>query len=337
MITRARILVAVLTVVALATCSVALLAGSRWFAPTTAAQVLVESIRGEAASDPVDTAILVKLRLPRVVGMFAVGALLAAAGALLQLVLATPLADPYILGASGGAGVGALLSLWLGLLGGTALAAFAGACVATALTLAIGRAIGGSPVHLLLSGLCVSALTGAAMSVLLLGTAATGHGAAPALAWLLGGVIPSDWSTITAGLTVAALIILGSLLFGRDLDVLTLGEDPARALGVRPNRVLLVVVLATALATGIAVSLAGLIGFIGALVPIATRALLPASARMNVPAAALLGGTSLVLVDALARTVLRPTELPAGVIAACLGAPIVLLVIRGEAVGRARL
>jgi iron complex transport system permease protein len=315
---------------------VAMVVGGTWFTPAELVRVAGAGALGDAP-DPITHAILVDLRLPRVVGMFVVGALLAASGALLQLVLATPLADPYVLGASGGAGVGALLAIWLGFATLAAPAAFVGALAATLLTLQVGRSIGGSPVHLLLAGLCVSAMTGALLAMLLLATSATSRGATPALAWLLGGVVPADWSRIAFGLAALATCTTVALALGRDVDSMTLGDVQARSLGVRPGAVQLTVVIACAFATAAAVSLAGLVGFVGALVPIATRAWLPAGARTSVPACALVGGAVLVLVDAVARSIVAPVELPTGVVAACIGAPVVVLLVRGEAVTRARI
>lgn len=329
--------IAVAVAAVLAAFAAALTLGTRDVPFAAALGAIVAATLGQEPSDPATSAIVVDLRLPRAAGMFAVGALLAAAGTLLQLVLATPLADPYVLGASGGAGVGALLALWAGTSTLVAPAAFAGALAATALTLSVGRSIGGGPVHLLLSGLCVSALTGAAMGMLLLGSTATSRGAAPALAWLLGGVVPSSWPAIVTAWGALGLLVLAALLLGVRVDALTLGDADAAALGVPAGRVLGLVVALAALATAAAVSLAGLVGFVGALVPIAVRALVPSGARSAVPIAALVGGAALLAIDTCARTLLAPLELPTGVVAACIGAPAVLFLVRGEAVTRARI
>jgi iron complex transport system permease protein len=188
----------------------------------------------------------------------------------------------------------------------------------------------------LLAGLCVSSLTGAVLSLLLLATAATGD-AAPALAWLLGGIVPDDWRQIGGAACVLALLLGFAVVAARDIDALSLGDDAAHALGVSSRAVLAGVIIATTLATAMAVSLAGLVGFVGGLVPIAMRSMVASGSRSCVPACALVGGASLALLDAAARTVLWPVELPTGVLAGCIGAPLVLLVIRGEAAVRARL
>ena len=336
---RVTLLLAALLAV-LATCAGATLLGATSYSPRAAVAALTATDTELAADDRLatDHAILVELRLPRVVGMFLVGALLAAAGALMQSLLGTPLADPYVLGAAGGAAVGAIGVLLAGggLLVSTGVGAFAGAVGATFLTLAVARLLGGALVHLVLAGLCVSAVLGAALGLMLLASSSAQRGGGSALAWLLGGIVPLGWRGSALALAVLAVVLLWALAWGPRLDAYGLDREVARTLGISPGVLVAGTVAIAALATAAAVSRAGLIGFVGALVPLAVRPLAGAATRRLLPAAALLGGGFLVAVDTLARTVVPGLEVPAGIVAAVIGAPLVLLALRGSNAERGR-
>lgn len=266
--------------------------------------------------------VVLQLRLPRALGAFACGGLLALAGALMQVLLRNPLGDPYVLGISGGASVGALCALLFGL--GTLwinLAAFCGAFLV--LLLVFGLAHGeGSWVQsrLLLTGVIVSAGCGAAVSLIL--SIAPDQSLHGMLFWIMG-----DAAYITQPLPALLVLLAGVLLvlpLARDLNVLVRGDTQAAALGVSVNALRWFTYFLAALLTSVAVATAGSIGFIGLVVPHLMRLVLGNDQRLLLPASALGGGTLLVLADTLARTVIAPQQLPVGVLTALIGVPLFL-------------
>lgn len=276
--------------------------------------------------DASTVAIVRELRLPRVVLGFVVGTGLAASGAALQTTLRNALAEPYLLGVSGGAAVGAVLAVVLGLDAPAVLpvSAFLGAAVSVALVLGVARAAGGraDPRMLLMAGVVVGAFCTAAIMVAL-ATAPEGT-VRGALWWMMGSLGDARWSVVT---WVTAYVLVGGgllLWWGRDLDVLSLGEDAAASLGLEVERTTRRVFLAASLLAAATVAGAGLIGFVGLVVPAMARALGARSARITIGAAALLGGTLVVLADLVARTALRPAELPLGAVTALVGVPFFL-------------
>ena len=270
-------------------------------------------------------AILFELRLPRAVGAFACGGLLALAGALMQILLRNPLADPYVLGISGGAAVGALLAL---LFGGAALAvggaAFAGAFAAMLLVFALAHGEGSwTQTRLLLTGVIVAAGAGAVVALIL--AIAPDQTLRGMLFWLMGdaGQIGDPWPALA--LLVAGLAV--ALPFARDLNALARGEVLAQALGVRVGRLRALVYFLAALLTAAAVTTAGSIGFVGLVVPHLVRLSIGNDQRLLLPAAALAGGTLLTVADTLARTVVAPQQLPVGVLTALIGVPLFLFLL----------
>jgi iron complex transport system permease protein len=277
-------------------------------------------LRGEGADLTRD--IVLELRLPRVLGAFAVGALLALAGALMQALLGNPLADPYVLGVSGGAAVGALLALLLGLAGTpVTVAAFAGALLAIALVFGLARR--GNPARLLLTGVVVASGWGAAISLLL--AIAPERGLRGMVFWLMGDL--SQMAGPGLAYTVLAAGLVLTLPLGRDLNLLARGEVQAGALGVNVTRLRLHLYLVASLLTAAAVTLGGNIGFVGLIVPHLVRLVTGADHRIVLPASVLLGGTLLVVADTLARTVAAPQQLPVGVLTAIIGVPVFLLLL----------
>jgi len=268
---------------------------------------------------------VINLRLPRAVGAFACGGLLALAGALMQVLLRNPLADPYVLGISGGAGVGALAAMLLGLPlifihGG----AFAGALAA--MLLVFGLAHGDSSwtqARLLLTGVIVAAGCGAAVALIL--SIAPEYKLHGMLFWLMGdaGQIVSPWPP----LLVLLIGLVAVLPFAREMNLLARGETLAATLGVAVPRLRLVLYLLASLLTATAVTAAGSIGFIGLVVPHLMRLLLGNDQRLLLPAAALAGGILLTLADTLARTVVAPQQLPVGVLTALIGVPAFLFLL----------
>ncbi len=266
-----------------------------------------------------------ELRLPRAVAAFASGALLALAGTLMQVLLRNPLADPYVLGISGGAAVGALSAILLG----TAVwlidvAAFGGAMAAMLLVFGLSRGDGSwTQSRLLLTGVIVAAGCGAVVLFMLVMTADTR--VQSMLFWLTGDV--SGAARPWPALAVLALGVLAVLPFARDLNVLARGELSARALGVNTRRLRLLVYVLASLLTAVAVTLVGLVGFVGLIVPHLVRLATGNDQRILLPAAALAGGVLLTVADTAARTVVAPVQLPVGVLTALIGVPVFLFLL----------
>lgn len=284
-------------------------------------------ISGGARSD---AAVLLDLRLPRVLLAFAVGGTLAVAGASLQALVRNPLADPYLVGLSGGAGLGAVLAIALDAGGPWAvpLAAFLGAVLAVLAVYRLGLVAGRrlDPHILLLGGVVIGAFAGSLMSAII--TLASASALRSATLWLLGGFGMASWPALTL-FAVYAAVPLGLLLTSaRSLDLLTLGEENAQHLGADVERVKRRVYLSVAALTGAAVAVSGVIGFVGLVVPHVARRWGATLHRALLPAAFLAGGTFLVVADLLARTAFRPVELPVGVVTALVGVPIFALQLR---------
>lgn len=289
------------------------------------------------ASAPVDLAetIVVQIRLPRVLAAAVVGAALALAGAALQGVFRNPLADPYLLGAASGAGLAAALVLVLGTAGawwasaGVGVAAFVGALATVALVVALARQGTRVPVvPLVLAGVVVGSSLSAGTSFVLL---AAREQAAGVLAWLLGSFAFASWGQLAWA--VPALLVAGAVVLAaaRGLDVLQLGDAAAAQLGLPVEPFKVAVVAASTLATAAAVATAGVIGFVGLVVPHAVRLVVGPGHRRLLPLSALWGATFVVAADVLARTVIAPAEVPVGVVTALAGAPFFLLLLRRHA------
>ena len=269
--------------------------------------------------------LLWRLRLPRAGAAWSVGAMLAMAGCLMQVLLRNPLADPYILGVSGGAAFAALLGMTLGAAFTLVpLLALAGAAVSILLVFGLARGAGPwSGTRLLLTGVVMAAGWGALISlVLAMGSDNSLRGM---LFWLMG-----DLSYATVPIWV--LGVLGAVFavvmgFARSLNVLAMGETTASLLGESTERLLWLVYLLASVLTAASVAIAGSVGFVGLIVPHLMRLLVGSDHRSLVPAATLFGGAFLVLSDTLARTVIAPGQLPVGVITALLGVPLFLLLL----------
>ncbi len=266
--------------------------------------------------------LILDLRLPRALSAFAVGGLLALAGALLQVLLRNPLADPYILGVSGGAAVGALGSLLLGL--GSAWvsgSAFAGSLVTMLLVFGLSHTRGvWTQTRLLLTGVVVATGWGAVISVLLV--FAPTDRVQGMLFWLMGDL--SQATRPGVGLAVLAVGVLLILPLGRALNLYARGEQVAAALGENVTFIRRSVYVAASLLTASAVTLAGSVGFVGLIVPHLLRLLGETDYRRLLPNAVLLGGSFMLLADTLARSVLAPMQLPVGSVTALLGTPVFL-------------
>jgi iron complex transport system permease protein len=302
---------------------IALGAGVTWGAVPIPPERLIEVLLGRG--DPTDTAIIYSLRLPRVLGAALVGAALAAAGALLQGMLRNPLADPYVLGTSAGASVGAVAGLLLGGAVGFIVVpalAFVGALLSVLFVWRMARVGPEVPVvTLLLAGVVVSAFAGSLVTFMLVASDRLQLRLSAVLGWLMGGVTVVTWEQLVASALLVAVAFVLALLVAHSLDALSLGDDAASGVGIDVERTKRVVLTSSALLAAAAVSLAGLVAFIGLVAPHAARVLLgPAHTRL-VLASALAGAAFLVGADLLARVALAPAEIPVGVITGLIGGP----------------
>lgn len=295
-----------------------------------------------ALCDPasLDAKILFRLRLPRLLLAAIAGLGLSAAGAAYQGLLRNPLADPFVLGVSGGAALGGTLGiLGAGLLaakgpsllgnGATALSAFAGAALATLLAFAAGRDGGRlDPTRTLLTGVVFNSF--AAATITLIKTAVSPEQAQELLFWLTGAIGYESWGTLALAAFATAAAVALLVAQGNALNLLALGDDSAASLGVEVGRVRTAIFLASSLAVAVAVSLTGLVAFVGLIVPHLARLLLGPDQRLLVPASALGGASFLVLADTAARALFVPlgTELPVGALTALAGGPFFLLLLR---------
>jgi iron complex transport system permease protein len=279
-----------------------------------------------------DDAVLWELRAPRVILGALVGGTLAVAGGAYQAVFRNPLADPYLLGAAAGAGLGATVAIVYAGAVPLPLAAFAGATAAVGGAYALGRSLGGGrdTATLILAGVAMAAFLTAVQTLLLQQDT---ENVRAIYAWLLGRLSTSGWSDVLLVLPYAIASLVVVLAHRRVLDVLRVGDEEAVGLGIPVARVRLVVVGAATLGTAAAVAVSGLIGFVGIVIPHVVRLLAGASYRVVLPLSALFGATFLVLADVVARTALSPAELPIGVVTACVGAPFFVLVLRTRSTG----
>jgi iron complex transport system permease protein len=276
--------------------------------------------------------LLLQLRLPRVMLAALVGAALATSGAVYQTVFRNPLADPYLLGAAAGAGLGATLALT----GGTQsfyaalpLFAFLGGVLAVAATFLISGKAFADPATLLLSGIAIGSFATAVQTYLQQRNSEVPR---PVYSWILGQLTVADWQVVkwASVYIVFALFIL--IRMSRLLDGLLLSDEEAFSLGISPNKVRIIAIGAATLATATAVSASGLIGFVGIVVPHLVRGLTKRATNRALFTVALSGAAFLVLADLGARTLLSPAELPIGVITAFVGAPFLLFVLRAKRV-----
>lgn len=295
----------------------------------------------ESADGVSPAVILWEVRLPRLLLAFLVGASLAAVGVALQALLRNPLADPYILGISSGAALGAALALQFGFawaIGGFSavqLCAFLFAAATIGAIYRIAVADGRIPVQtLLLAGVIINAILSAL--ILFITSLSDSTSAFRLFFWLMGSLAALGYDGVGA-LAVIVLVGIGVLCAqGRNLNLLSLGEDPAQGLGLDVERIKRVIFVTTALLTGAVVAVSGLIGFVGMIVPHAVRMVLGPDHRLLLPASALVGGIFLAVADTVARSLWAPTELPVGVITALCGGPFFIYLLvshRTEAIG----
>ena len=306
-------------------------------APRTIVPILLHHLVGIPAAptwSPADGAIVWNVRVPRVLLGIAVGAGLALCGAALQAMVRNMLADPYVLGISGGASTGAAGAILFGLGAGAGqfalpVSAFAGALAASLLVYLIARGGGGvTSLRLLLAGVAVGYALSAATSFLIFASDSA-EGSRSVMFWLLGSLALARWDIVLAIVLVVVAVTLAALMLaGRRLDALAAGDETALTLGVSPERSRVTLLVVVALCTGAVVAAAGAIGFVGLVIPHLARRLVGSVHSRVVPVTALLGAIFLIWADALARTVMQPRELPIGILTALVGAPFLLILVR---------
>ena len=273
--------------------------------------------------------IIWNIRLPRTLVGALVGMNLALSGAILQSIMKSPLADPHIIGVSSGAGLAGILVLivfpnWEYLL---TPVAFLGALAATSVIYILAWKGGIRPVRIILAGVAVSAFLGAGIAGLLVFFSDRVHGA---LMWMVGGLSARSWPHLAAMLPYSLFGVLIALGSARKLNILELGDEVATGLGLAVGRTRMIMTAVAALLAASAVSVAGLIGFVGLIVPHAARLIIGSDYRYVIPASALLGIVVITCSDTLARTLFAPVELPVGIIMAFAGAPFFLYLLRKE-------
>jgi iron complex transport system permease protein len=289
----------------------------------------------QATWQPADETIIFQIRLIRVIGAALVGAALATAGVLFQGLLRNPLADPYITGTSGGAALGATIAMMLPLglafsgLGLIPIAAFCGALATILIVYNLAKVGSKTPiVSMLLAGFVVSSMLIAVMSLLIMTNGTLQLKLHSVFSFLMGSISVQYWSQIA----VIAPLVIGGIIIARffafHLNAFSLGEEQAAYLGINVEREKIFMLALGSLLTACAVSLSGLIGFVGLVMPHAVRLVLGPDHRLLFPAAALAGATFLVVADTLARTLIAPTELPVGILTALIGAPFFMYLLR---------
>jgi iron complex transport system permease protein len=276
---------------------------------------------------PIRNAIIWDLRLPRVLAAAAIGAGLSLCGAVMQALTRNPLADPYLLGLSSGAAVGATIFILLGATALLSIGAFIGAALAMSLTLLVARLLGGAtPSRTVLSGIAVSALA-SSMTSLLIFWSATGDSYREILNWLLGSLSGVVWVEAVAVLAIVVVVGTPMVFAGRLLDAFAFGDTAAATLGVDVSLLRWTMLTGTALLTGVLVSVGGAIGFVGLIMPHLVRLACGAQHRVLLSMSMLLGAIFMVWTDTAARTLFDPRELPVGIITALIGSPIFLAVL----------
>lgn len=316
---RYYILLGILLVLVLMSFIVALVSGSVHIPLPVIWQQLVAPVAGP------EQQILWELRLPRALAAFVAGGLLALSGVIMQVLLRNPLADPYILGVSGGAAVGALSVIMLGAAGlWITQAAFAGALLSVFLVFGLAASSGQwSATRLLLTGVVISAGWGAVINIML--TTSTSSNVQSMLFWLMGDLSQSRTQVWHFLLLAGGILLM--LSQGRALNALARGELTAAALGVDVGRLKLLLYFSASLLTATAVTIAGSVGFVGLIIPHMLRLLGARDHRWLIPSSVLLGGSFLLLADSLARTIIAPQQLPVGVLTALIGVPAFLFIL----------
>jgi len=286
----------------------------------------------EPAWNPKLEMILLNLRLPRIFLAFLVGGGLSLVGVLMQALTKNSLADPYILGVSSGASTGAVLSIVVGLnIGkfGTPFMAFLGAIIVAILVFKISN-IGGnySSTKLVLTGIAISSMFSSITTFITF--TAQNSDLYSALFWIVGSLTGAKWSSIylLGGVLLAVFII--TIIFNRELDIILLGEESSKILGVNTNKIRTIIILTSTLLTGVLVSVSGVIGFVGLIIPHISRKIIGSKHKILIPTSILLGGSFLTITDTFSRLIMSPNELPVGIVTSFLGAPFFLWIMKNK-------
>jgi iron complex transport system permease protein len=286
---------------------------------------------GHSTLSTLQSSVVWQIRAPRMVLGLLAGAMLAVAGGTYQGVFRNPLADPYLLGVAAGAGLGATLAIvdignGVGTPSWTPLLAFVGAMLAVTVTWLIGaRSSSSNVATLILAGVAVASLLTSAQTFLQQQSSV--GSLALVYIWLLGSLASATWGSVWLVFPYVIVCIAICVASGRALDVMSVGEDESRSLGVPVRRIRFVVIAASSLGTAAIVSAVGLIGFVGIIVPHIVRLLVGTSYRRILPISVLFGAMFLVFADTIARTVIAPSELPLGVVTALVGAPVFVVIL----------
>ncbi len=284
---------------------------------------------GESALDETRRQILENIRLPRTIAAMLVGVNLALSGAILQAVMKNPLADPHIIGISSGAGLFGIFVLLIFDDAGAFMtpAAFIGAMLAAVLIYILAWKDGIKPIRIILAGVAVSAFLGAGISALLIFHSEKVHGA---LMWMVGGFSARSWTHVQLLYPYTIIGTVLTILSARHLNVLQLGDEVAKGLGLRVHLTRTFLTALAALLAASAVCVAGLLGFVGLIIPHTARLLIGSDYRFLLPATAFLGAAVIIFSDTFARIIFAPIELPVGILMAALGAPFFLYLLRRE-------
>ena len=273
----------------------------------------------------VEEIIIFHIRLPRVLVGVLVGASLAVSGVIFQAIFKNPMASPFVTGVSSGAALGATIGIVVGVsrtalgLGVVSISALLGALGSMLLVSIISRAgTGSQTLRLLLSGLAVSYLLSAMTSLIMI---VSGQELHAVVSWLMGGLTNSNWIQVEVGIPTALLGIIGAYLFSREMNVMLLSDEEARNLGVEVEKTRKRLMILASATTALAVSMTGTIGFVGLMTPHLARTIFSSDHRTLIPTSAMLGSIMLVTSDAIARTVLTPSEIPVGIMTSLLGGP----------------
>ncbi len=294
---------------------------------------LMDSLFSHSWSN-VEESIILQIRLPRVLLGVLVGSALAVAGAAMQGLFKNPMADPYVIGISSGAAFGATIAVVLGVSGifSVPLLAFIGAIFSAFLVYSIARTDGQMQIEtLLLSGIAVAIFFSALTSFLMY---VAGENLHQIVFWIMGGLWARSWDHVRVSFAPIIIGIMGIYVFARDLNVMQLGEESASHLGIETEQVKKILLALSSLIAGVAVSMSGIIGFVGLIIPHTVRLIVGPDYRILIPASALLGAIFLIFADSIARIVISPAELPVGIITAFFGAPFFIYLLRR---GRRRL
>ena len=335
---RWKIIIILLTLTLILTVAFAVTIGPMQISPLDAYKIIIKNIpfigdlvRGGSSS--IEEVVVLQVRLPRILAAAIVGIALAVAGVVLQGLFRNPMADPYVIGISAGASLGASLAIafgiglsFFGLLYSIPLMAFVTALGTVLLVYSIARTGQGVPMlTLLLVGIAVNSFLLAIISIIRL---VSGEAIHAIMAWIFGSLVACNWNYVKIALPFVIIGVALIYVFARDLNIILLGEEQARHLGVDTERLKRIMLASATLITAAAVSISGIIGFIGLIIPHIARILVGPDHRILIPSSALAGAIVLILCDTIARTIVRPAELPVGIITSLIGGPFFVYLIR---------